>query len=308
MDQKILQPGRLKVVGLYFEAEKYNYDGVIEDFPEIGFHMISDTLRVDEIFRENMATEEFKRIFNYSRGIIFNGGPDIPPAVYGEETMILTSISDPHRHYFELSLLFHILGGFQNEDFKPFIRKRPKYSLLGICLGMQSMNVASGGTLIQDIPLEVYGQKTVESVLETESDQQHRNYYTNFRLYPEIPSYFLHPIEIVPGRWLSENILNSEDTDVYVLSSHHQAIEKLGKDFRVSAFSKDGKIIEAIEHVRYPNVVGLQFHPEIDYIFQDKKIYQIEPEGDKFSLRQEMKIKESLDFHISLWKAFSNSL
>src|SRR5690606_40614006 len=69
----------------------------------------------------------------------------IPPGVYGEENT-LSVITDPQRHYFETTFLFQLLGGFWNEDFKPFLNEKPKYMVTGFCLGMQTMNVATGGT------------------------------------------------------------------------------------------------------------------------------------------------------------------
>ena len=308
LEEGILDPGKLKIVGLYFEAENYDYSEVIKDYPQFGFHMIEDTLTLNELFQENEATDDFKLIFKNSKGIIFNGGPDIPPATYNEEMLTLTRVTDPYRHYFELSFLFHILGGNQNDDFKPFIRKRPKYSVLGICLGMQTMNVAAGGTLIQDIPSEIYEKNTIEDILSMNESEQHRNYYTNLELYPEIKSYYLHPIEIIPGRWLNDMVEHNGNLTPSVLSSHHQSIEKPGANYRIAARSVDGKVIEAIEHIRYPNVIGIQFHPEVDYLYMDKPNYKTAPEEEIRSLKQELIRHKSLEFHLGFWRAFSESL
>ncbi len=308
LEEKILDPGKLKIVGLYFEAENYDYSDVINDYPQFGFHMIDDTLKLDELFQENDATDDFKLVFKNSKGIIFNGGPDIPPATYNEEMLTLTRVTDPNRHYLELSLLFHLLGGNQNEDFKPFIRKRPTYAVLGICLGMQTMNVAAGGSLIQDIPSEVYGKTTIEDILSMPEDEQHRNYFTHLGLYPEIRSYHLHSIDIIPGRWLHDRMKPTEDFSPSVLSSHHQAIEKLGTGYRVAASSIDGKIIEAIEHIRYPNVIGIQFHPEVNDLYRNQPTYKAQPEAPLRSLQPEHIREKSLEFHLGFWRAFSESL
>ncbi len=56
--------------------------------------------------------------------------------------------TDPGRHFFEVSFLFHLLGGSRNESFKPLLDENPGYMVTGFCLGMQSMNVATGGILI----------------------------------------------------------------------------------------------------------------------------------------------------------------
>ncbi|MGC9342239.1 MAG: gamma-glutamyl-gamma-aminobutyrate hydrolase family protein [Bacteroidales bacterium] len=308
IDEGILDPGNLKLVGLYFEAEEYDYDNIIEDFPDFGFHEIPGKISLKDIFRENSASDEFNKVFKYSKGIIFNGGPDIPPAIYGEEMSTLTIVKDPYRHYYEVSFLFHLLGSSRNEDFKPLMRKRPIYSVLGICLGMQTMNVATGGDLIQDIPSEVYNMNFIERIVEMDPDLQHRNYFNNLSLFPEIRSYFLHSIKILPGRWLDNEIDNTINLTPSVFSSHHQAVDKPGKDFRIAATSMDGKIIEAIEHTRYPNVFGIQFHPEVDYLYQDEKKYKFLPYGEDFSLRDKLIEKNSMDFHLQFWRAFSNTL
>lgn len=308
INEGILDPGKLKIVGIYFEAENFDYDEIIEDFPEFGFHEVPGSLREDELFMENAATEEFYKIFRYSRGIIFNGGPDIPPSTYGEEMSILTVVTDPYRHYFEVSFLFHLIGGSQNEEFDPFLRKRPKYSILGICLGMQTMNVAAGGDLVQDIPSEIYNMNIIERIVKMDPDMQHRNYLSNLSLFPEIRSYFLHAIKIIPGRWLDSEVETGTNPAPSVFSSHHQAIDNPGRDLRVAATSVDGKVIEAIEHVRYPNVWGIQFHPEVDYLYQDKKKYKFQPGDEDFSLKEKLIEKRSLGFHLDFWKAFSKTL
>jgi putative glutamine amidotransferase len=69
------------------------------------------------------------------------------------------------------------LGGYGNEDFEPFLKEKPKYLVTGFCLGMQTMNVATGGTLIQDIPAEIYGATTSEKTLEIGRANLHRNYW-----------------------------------------------------------------------------------------------------------------------------------
>ena len=307
IENNILNPGKKKIVGLYFESEEYNYEEVINKYPEIGFHEIPTGLSKDNIYSENSKTEEFKKIFKYSSGIIFNGGPDIPPSTYGEEKMNLTQISDPWRHYYELSFLFHLLGGSQNLEYTPLLKKRPKYMILGICLGLQSMNVATGGTLIQDIPYELYDKNTAEEVLRMDKKLRHRNYNSEFRIYPDIQSYYLHPIKLTSGRWL-DAINTGLNPNPYISSSHHQAIEKLGKEFRITATSMDDKVIEGIEHTKYQNVIGIQFHPEVDNLYKDDKIFQFNPEESKFSLLQKMNDLESYEFHVRFWENIMKSM
>lgn len=296
----ILDPKNLTIVGVYFKDENNDYQEVIDKFPDYGFHEIPSGLDYEKIYTENSITEEFKKIFNYSSGIIFNGGPDIPPSAYSEEMLNLTSVTDPWRHYYELSFLFHLLGGSQDPEFKPFLKKRPKYLILGICLGLQSMNVAAGGTLIQDIPFEIYEKNTAEEILNMDKNSRHRNYYSKFRIYPEINSYYPHQLHLIPGRWLS-TINTGLYSNPYVLSSHHQSIEKLGAGYRITATSMDKKIIEGIEHICYPNVVGIQFHPEIDYLFKDGGNIKFKPSDESFSLHKRIKDLNSYEFHLRFW-------
>ncbi len=93
--------------------------------------------------------DDYRKIFEHSEGTVFFGGPDLPPEVYNEKTSLHTSIYDPYRHYFELSFLFHLLGGYQAEKFEPLLKEDPDYLIYGFCLGMQTMNVATGGTMMQ---------------------------------------------------------------------------------------------------------------------------------------------------------------
>ena len=308
INEGILDPGGMKVVGLCFEAENYNYDAVIRDYPEVGFHIIGGTLCLEDLFRENAATDEFRKVFNYSSGIIFNGGPDIPPAAYGEEMSTRTSANDPFRNYHELSFLFHLLGGSQNESFEPLLTQKPEYAVLGICLGMQSMSVATGGSLIQDIPSEIYSQETVEAITASDRAMQHRNYNYDLHLDPAVPSYILHPVKILKKGRLGQIAADTENTTPLVFSSHHQAIKDIGMGWYVAATSVDGQIIEAIEHTLYPHVFGVQFHPEVDVLYHNEKLYKREPGEQPFPVREKLEEANSLEFHLHLWRSFSELL
>ncbi|MEZ4908153.1 MAG: gamma-glutamyl-gamma-aminobutyrate hydrolase family protein [Saprospiraceae bacterium] len=87
-----------------------------------------------EIYTENDCTEKFKEVFDNSSGIVFFGGWDIPPYFYGQKTELTTEIKTPNRHLFELSFLFHLLGGYQNPNFNNFLEERKNYTVLGICM------------------------------------------------------------------------------------------------------------------------------------------------------------------------------
>jgi len=96
----------------------------------------------------------------------------------------------------------------------------------------------------------------------------------------------------------------------YVFSSHHQQAEKLGKGFLVIATSLDGKIVEAMEHERFPNVLAVQFHPEALKLYDPDARIRFTPE-DKERLNPRTFLEEhppSLPFHQKIWSWFCYSL
>jgi putative glutamine amidotransferase len=220
----------------------------------------------------------------------------------------LTVITDPYRHYFEASFLFHLLGGFQDINFPSLLENNLKYLVVGFCLGMQTMNVATGGTMIQDIPLEVYKKKNVEDILALPNDKQHRNYANNIQDSLDLFWGNIHPIKVQNDSWLVKEGLINPGQFPGVVSSHHQAIEKTGKDLRIAATSMDGKIIEALDHQKYPNVFGFQFHPEVTDIYNYNNLFQYQPRGEKESLRQMIEKGNGYEFNLALWKKFASVL
>jgi len=273
-------PKDYRVVGVYDAREVYDYkksQKFIEDegLTNVSLLKVKSTISADSLYVTNSSTAIFTQLFNESRGVIFLGGPDMPPATYGDSTNLLTEVTDPYRHYLELSFMFHLLGGNQNATFKPLMAGRPDFRVLGICLGMQTMNVATGGTLYQDIPTELYGQTTVEQVLAADRNGQHRNYHTNLTADTALIWGSFHQIALAGGTKMKRISLALEAAP-FVLSSHHQCVKQLGKGLMAAAWSMDGRVVEAIEHVRFPNVVGVQFHPEPSILYQPARKLQFE--------------------------------
>ena len=112
---------------------------------------------------------------------------------------------------------------------------------LGICGGMQSMNVALGGTLIQDIP----------SQIATRIQHLQKTSATNT----------VHLVKIAPKSLLRRIVKKS---DISVNSSHHQSVKAVPSFFQISARARDG-VIEAIEAEHHPFWLGVQWHPEFLY-------------------------------------------
>lgn len=158
-------------------------------------------------------------------GIILSGGWDVNPLLYDEEPSGLLQFIYPERDAFELKVI-----KIAYELNKP---------ILGICRGMQILNVAFGGSLYQD--LSHYSASSLQHV------QKARRYE---------PS---HTVEIVRSTQLHKIF----GTDVIMANSfHHQAIKAIAPGFQVSAKARDG-VIEAFEKPGKHFIVGVQWHPEM---------------------------------------------
>lgn len=303
-------PTDYKIVGVYHTLGKYDYKQsaeYIKNEPLDNFSLIGlePELSPVNIYKENPCTPQFLELFENSQGAIFFGGNDIPAVCFGEETNLLTVTNDIHRHYIELSFLFHLLGGYQDSTFIPLLEKNPDFTILGICLGMQTINVATGGTLYQDIPTEIYKLTTVEQVLALDQNNKHRNYYTNFATDSEIGSAHYHQLYITADFPYTQ-LIPDISKKPFVLSSHHQGVKKTGKNIRTIAFSEDGRIPEMIFHEKYKNVIGVQFHPEVSDIYKpDKKIKSVPEKKPEFSYKDLYPGPKGETFHYAFWKFIS---
>ena len=310
-----IQIENLLVIGVYHEKEITHYQSSIEYAAEnnlewLKFHQLSSEINKEILFQQNALTDEFKNIFSKSDGIIFFGGADIPPYIYHEKTLLLTDIDTPYRSFLEVSFIFHLLGGHQDKNFVPLLESEPGFPILGICLGCQSLNVGTGGTLVQDIWLKKYGKKTLEDVITLGKDRWHTNPYR--RLYPEqnLISYNMHPIKLLEkGKFVRELGFSKNDKP-YIVSAHHQMPGKLGKGMKVTATSLDRKVVEALEHELYPNVLGVQFHPEFPILYDRTRTYRFTPEDkEEISLLEILeKNPPSYHFHQRIWEWFSEKL
>lgn len=313
-----ITPDNLTVVGVYHEKEfeestdyrKSREFAAKRNLNWMKFHKVSGELTPNNLFEKNPCTAEFDKIFKKSDGVIFFGGDDIPASIYGEKTSLLTSIQTPYRHFLELSFIFHLLGGFQNDQSRPLLDSRLLFPVIGFCLGCQSLNVGTGGSLVQDIWSETYQKTFYEDVSSLPREAWHRNPFCS--LFPEKHfSYFLmHPISLdAKGKFCRELGFTATDKPC-VLSAHHQAVGKLGKGMKVAATSTDGKVIEAIEHERYANVLGVQFHPEYTFIWDEHMKHKLTPDDiEAVSFKPILeKNPPSIDFHKKLWAWFCSKL
>ncbi|MGO0123500.1 gamma-glutamyl-gamma-aminobutyrate hydrolase family protein [Desulfothermobacter acidiphilus] len=159
------------------------------------------------------------------RGLLLSGGGDLDPHYFGEEPLPYTRRIDPSRDAFELALAGLAL--------------KRSIPLLGICRGMQVLNVAAGGTLYQDLTLG------------SSRPLKH---------YQEAPDWYAsHWVEIRPDSRLS-HILGGV-TRIRTNSFHHQAVCRLAPGLRAVAWTSDG-VVEAVEAEGKTLALGVQFHPE----------------------------------------------
>jgi putative glutamine amidotransferase len=160
-------------------------------------------------------------------GLLLAGGADIDPAFYGQAAADEVARVWPERDRFEIALAGAALQ-----------REMP---ILGICRGMQLINVERGGTLVQHLPATV-------------GNEDHRH----------TPGAFGdHQVELAPGS-LAAHAVGSESTPVK--SHHHQGVDELGEGLIASGWSVGDEIVEAIELPRdaHQFALGVLWHPEED--------------------------------------------
>lgn len=185
-------------------------------------------------------------------GVLLPGSDsDIDPLIYGEEPLPKLGRVVPEKDETDLLVLS--------------AAEKSKMPILGVCFGMQILNVARGGTLVQDI------ESQIENCLKHEQGKPTRRNS--------------HSLKIKENTALSRLITTS---NVNVNSSHHQAIKSLGKNLVATAWAKDG-VVECVEDTRDDRFVfGVQWHPELSWMFDDlsKNIFQMfVKKTSEFSLR-----------------------
>jgi putative glutamine amidotransferase len=168
-------------------------------------------------------------------GLLLTGsGPDLPPALYGERQRYTFRVMSERRSTFELDMVR--------------LARKADLPLLGICGGMQTMNVACGGSLFQDISSQFA------------NSLQHRQ--------PTPATALSHTVTITPGSLLRRVM---RTVTLRVNSSHHQSVKAVASSLVASAVSPDG-IIEAIESPTHRFFLGIQWHPE--FLFDRYRLHR----------------------------------
>ena len=311
IDHHILFIGETEIIGVYFYAEKYDYSQsqrYIRDNKLTRFHLqqITGNLNADNVFQTNDLTNNFDVMFSQTKGIFLFGGPDIQPELYGEKNTA-SIVTDPNRHLFEVSFVFHLLGSSRNPGFKPFLERNPNYFVIGFCLGMQTMNVATGGTMIQDIPSELYHANTPQEIVQLDPEDIHRNYWNEIFNNDDLMPVSFHHLRLTMNSFFPREVKWKKAISPLVLSAHHQAVENLNSCWEVTARSMDGKVIEGIRHKKYKNVFGVQFHPEISSLYENRKKYKFSP-GDTARTYHQRIGKSGVKFLKLFWRRISKAI
>ncbi|NLB25222.1 MAG: gamma-glutamyl-gamma-aminobutyrate hydrolase family protein [Bacteroidales bacterium] len=301
----------VKFVGIYYEGQEYDFSKSKKLIKEkkiknIYLHEFRGPLNMEDIFMNNHLSSEIHKVFKYSAGAFFFGGPDIPPEIYKHKNT-LSKVTDPNRHFFELTFLFHLIGSSRNDSFKPFLEEKPWYFITGFCLGLQTMNVAAGGTLIQDIPAEIFGAETPDAIVKAGRNNLHKNYWQEISDDSLLIGSNIHPIRFTDNPFFGEKVKISRELTPLVYSSHHQAVKDPGKELIITAVSIDEKVVEAIAHSRYPHVFSTQFHPEVPALNEDMQKVKFHPDDIPASCHEFLG-KEGREFHKQYWRYLSKSL
>lgn len=313
VENNVLKIKDLQFIAINYQFAERDYSKVreyIEDREDdlFRFQLIEGEIKSENLFQKNDLSDQFENIVKNTEGLFFLGGADFPPAIYGEKTNLLTSIRTPHRHNFELSFLFHMLGGSQDTSFTPLLEKREKFVVIGFCLGMQSMNVATGGSMYQDIPTDIYDKKYVDDVLLMDPNQMHKNYWQNLNPDNQMIWSNFHRIKPKKVHPFFTDSFWQENPMPSVYSSHHQAVKNPGLNIDIIATSIDGKVPEIIAHKKYINVLGVQFHPEVSKLYHETgDQYKWVPDDTvRKSYNTFLKEDNSLSFHTLLWEKIGN--
>jgi putative glutamine amidotransferase len=174
---------------------------------------------------DDRAAESPDQLLDLLDGLLLAGGSDVDPGSYGAAPHPETHGTRPERDRFELALCHRALE-----------RDLP---LLAICRGMQVLNVARGGTLMQHLP-------------ETVGHAEHRH----------TPGVFSdHGVRLVPGS-LAAHAAGTESTGVK--SHHHQGVDELGDGVIATGWSHEDDLVEAIEVPERRFALGVLWHPEED--------------------------------------------
>lgn len=197
-----------------FDYLKRNYYEAIEKSGGIPIALLNST-----------RTDNVEYILELVDGLLISGGNDVDPLFYGEKREAENLEITPERDHFEIALV------------KAAMKR--VIPILGICRGMQLLNVVFGGSLYQDF---TFDSKSLNHTLEGSNVYKKQ-----------------HPVIIEEESRLFQIIHKKK---IMVNTSHHQTVKRLGSGLIAVAWSEADKVIEAIETDDGHYLLGIQWHPE----------------------------------------------
>jgi len=197
----------------------------LEDYRQAVLHVGGEVRVVDQ-------TVPLDEALAGGSGLLLTGGDDVAPARYGESKHPAVVEVEPERDEFEIALVQEA--------------RRRNLPILAICRGVQVLNVAFGGSLVQDIPSQVPGALQHKLTV-----PPHQSYALAHEVWFEKDSLL--------GSLLKDRLSDADSCEVN--SRHHQAVKQVAGGFRVTATAPDG-VIEAIEDPGARFCLGVQWHPE----------------------------------------------
>lgn len=193
------------------------------------FNAVSAAGGIPLLLNPHMSEAAIEQCMDALDGLLLAGGGDVDPRHFGQEPVMEIGEIIPVRDQLEFALI------------RAADSRRPM-PVLGICRGLQVMNVSAGGTLYQDLPTQ-YRSAGVQLLGHSQDDSVNAT---------------AHSVRLETASQL-RNLLGA---DVLAVNSmHHQAVQKTGRGYRAVAFSEDG-VVEAIEHTGHPFRLAVQWHPE----------------------------------------------
>jgi len=197
----------------------------LEDYRQSILHVGGDVRIVDASMPVDKALEGVD-------GLMLTGGDDVSPERYGETAHPTVVEPEPGRDEFEIAVIA--------------AARKEQLPIFAICRGVQVLNVACGGTLVQDIPSQVHGALT-----HSMPSPPHESYLLAHEIWLDK--------DTLLTRLMRERLSDADSCEVN--SRHHQAVKGVAPGFKVSATAPDG-VIEAIEDPAARFCLGVQWHPE----------------------------------------------
>ncbi len=215
-------PARRPLIGITAGLRHNRYGRPYVDLPESYGRAIVAAGGAPVLIQPIEDEDALDRILGVLDGLLFPGGADVHPSHFGEEMHPTVSFDAP-------------LDALELQVARWAARR--EVTTLGICRGQQLLNVALGGSLIQDLPSA--------GTAHPQSEAARREHLS-------------HSIDVAPGSRLAA-IFGA--TRFEVNSFHHQAVKALGRGLTPVAWSSDG-VVEAVESTEHPWLLAVQFHPE----------------------------------------------